>query len=195
MTDLKNVWKSQPEEEETMVMTLSEIHLRVTRLQSHVRFRNGLLLAYALANIAASFWLISTGRVSAYLYPMLLMVAAHLLVLWQVNRRVGRRTIGDGARPVLDSYRDELKRQADGLSQAWLWYIAPFMPPFLWELAIALQQIQASAAASAQAPDYRVFVMIVLAAICFWAAVWLAFSRAAVGLQLQMERLDALKAE
>jgi hypothetical protein len=31
--------------------------------------------------------------------------------------------------------------------------------------------------------------------VCFWTAVWLAFSRASVGLQLQIERLNVLKAE
>jgi hypothetical protein len=194
MTDLKSLWKSQSGEEDTMI-SLCDIHARARGLQSHVRLRNGSLLAYALFNILASFWLISSGRFGPYLYPMLMMVAAHLLVLWQVNRRIGGRPAGDGARPVLDAYRDELKRQAEGLSTAWLWYIVPFMPPFLWELVIGLQQIQLRASASWEAPDYRVFALIVLTALCFWSAVWFAFSRSSARLQLQIARLDGLKAE
>ena len=193
MTDLKTLWKNQKGEEE--MISLSEIHARAKRLQSHVRLRNLGLVAYALFNIVASAWLIASGRWQAYLYPMLLMIAAHLLVLWQVNRRIGRRPVEDGGRPVLDAFRQELARQADGLSRAWLWYIAPFMPAFVWELAVGVQQIQARAAALSQAPDYRVFGIIIVVAVCFWTAVWLAFSRASVRLQLQIARLDAVKAE
>ena len=194
MTDLKSVWKSQPEEEETMI-SLSDIRVRADKLQSSVRLRNAALLLYALFNIGFSFWLIATGRQRAYLYPMLAMVAAHLFVLWQVNRRVGRRRTSNGERPVIDAYRDELRRQADGLSSAWLWYIAPFMPPFLWELAILFGIIQARAAETGQAPYYSGLILCIVAGIAFWTAVWLAFSRASVRLQLQIERLNAVKAE
>ena len=192
MTDLKTVWKTQPVEENGMI-TLSDVLTRAGRFQARVRMRNVVFYAYALVNILASFWLIASGRLSAFLYPMLLMVAAHLLVLWQVNRRIGARPLpGDMAeKPALDFYRHELERQADGLSRAWLWYIAPFMPPFLWELAIWLQRIQTHVAAL----GYREFISSVMFAVCFWTAVWLAFSRASVRLQLQIERLNRLKAE
>jgi hypothetical protein len=125
------------------------------------------------------------------------MIAAHLWVLWQVNRRIGARPLpGEtGGRPALDFYRDELKRQADGLSRAWLWYIAPFMPPFLWELAIWLQRIQARAMETSQPANYRLFLFSILGAVFFWTAVWLAFSRASVRWELQIARLNALKAE
>jgi hypothetical protein len=192
MDDLKTVWKNQRTEDNGMI-SLADVRARADGLQAHVRMRNVVFYAYALFNIGASFWLMSTGRLSAYVYPMLLMVAAHLWVLWQVNRRIGARPLpGDmGGRPALDFYRDELKRQAGGLSRAWLWYIAPFMPAFLWELAIWLQRIQARTAVL----DFRVFLFCVFGAVCFWTAVWLAFSRASVRLQLQIERMNALKAE
>ena len=124
---------------------------------------------------------------------MLLMIAAHLFVLWQVNRRIGARALPAemGGRPALDYYRDELKRQADNLSHAWLWYILPFMPAFLWELAIWLQRIQAQETPA----RYRVFLLIIFGAVCFWTAVWLAFSRASIRLHMQIERLTVLKAE
>ena len=196
MNDLKTVWKTQPMEENGMI-TLSDIRTRADRFQAHVRMRNVVFYAYALANIAASFWLISTGRWSEFLYPMLLMVAAHLFVLWQVIRRIGARPLpGElGGRPALDYYRSELKRQADGLSGAWLWYIAPFMPPFVWELAIWLQRIQARAVETSGTADYRLFLFSIIGAVFFWTAVWLAFSRASIKLQLQIERLDRVIAE
>jgi hypothetical protein len=193
MSDLKTVWKTQFLEENSMI-TLSDLRARAERFQAHVRRRNVALYAYSLINIVLSFWLIATRpRLSAFLYPVLLMVAAHLLVLWQVNRRIGARPQpGDMAeKPALDFYRHELERQADGLSCAWLWYIAPFMPPFVWELAIWLHRIQTHVAVF----GYRELIFSVMFAVCFWTAVWFAFSRAAVRLQLQIARLDVLKAE
>ena len=196
MNDLKTVWKTQPVEENGMI-TLSDIRTRADRFQAHVRMRNVVFYVYALANIAASFWLIATGRLSAFLYPMLLMVAAHLFVLWQVNRRIAARPLpGDVAKqPALDFYRQELKRQADGLSRAGLWYIAPFMPPFVWELAIWVQRIQARAVETSQAADYRLFLFSIFGVVCFWTAVWLAFSHVNLKLQMQIERLDKVVAE
>jgi len=196
MNDLKTVWKTQPVEDNGMI-TLSDIRTRADRFQAHVRMRNVVFYAYALFNIVASFWLIATGRLSAFLYPMLLMVAVHLFVLWQVNRRIGARPLpGElGGRSALDFYRGELKRQADGLSRAGLWYIAPFMPPFVWELAIWAQRIQARAVETSQAADYRLFLFSIIGAVFFWTAVWLAFSRANLKLQLQIERLNTVMAE
>ena len=195
MDDLKTVWKTQPLEDG--MITLTDARARADKFQAQVRTRNIVFYVYALFNIVASLWLIATGRLSAFLYPMLLMIAAHLWVLWQVNRHIGARPVpGEmGGRPALDFYRDELKRQANALSRAWLWYIAPFMPPFLWELAIWQQRIEARAVATSMPADYWLFLFSILGALFFWSAVWLAFSRASVKLELQIERVNALKAE
>ena len=196
MNDPRTLWKNQTVEENALI-NLSDIRARANRFQSRVHMRNVALYAYSLFNIAASAWLISTGRFDEFLYPMLLMVAVHLFVLWQVNRRISARPLpGDMAgKPALDFHRDEMKRQADALSNAWLWYIFPFMPPFLWELAIWLQRLQERAAEGVREPNYFGFFLVVLSAIFFWTAVWLAFSRSSVKLKWQIERLDALKAE
>jgi hypothetical protein len=195
MDDLKAVWKTQPVEDG--MITLTDARARADKFHAQVRLRNVIFYVYALFNIVASFWLIATGRWGAFLYPMLLMIAAHLWVLWQVNRRIGARPLpGEmGGRPALDFYRDELKRQASGLSQAWLWYIAPFMPPFIWELAIWQQRIEARAVATSMPANYQLFLFSILGAVFFWTAVWLAFSRASLRLELQIERLNAVKAE
>jgi hypothetical protein len=193
MTDIKTIWTAQPTEDNSMI-TLSDLRARAGRFQAHVRWRNVALYVYSLVNIGLSFWLIATRpRLSDFLYPMLLMVAAHLLVLWQINRRLAARSLpADMAgQPALDFHRHDLERHAENLSRAWLWYIAPFMPPFIWELAIWLRRIQTHTAVL----DYRAFLVVVVIAVCFWTAVWLAFSRASVRLQLQIERLNALKAE
>jgi hypothetical protein len=196
MTDIKTIWNVQPVEDNSMI-TLSDLRARAHRFQAKTQWRNVALYVYSLANIGLSIWLIASGRLSAFLYPMLLMVAAHLLVLWQINRRIAARALPPdiAGQPALDFHRHELERQAYGLSRAWLWYIAPFIVPFLWELAIWLERIQAHATAMPQPAAYRLFLFSVLGAVFFWTAVWLAFSRAALGLQLQIERLNALKAE
>jgi hypothetical protein len=193
MTDLKSVWKTQASEVNAM-SNLAEVRARAVRLQAGVRWRNVALYAYSAFSIAVSLWLVARGAFPAMRYPMLLMVAAHLLVLWQVNRRItARRLPADiAARPALDFHRQQLERQAHGLSRAWLWYMMPFMVPFAWELGIMLHRIQTGEAPS---ENFRLFLVFVVVAICFWSAVLLAFSRAALKAQLQIERLSALKAE
>jgi hypothetical protein len=195
MDDLKTVWKTQPPEDG--MITLTDARARADKFQSRIRLRNVVFYVYALFNVAASVWLIASGRLSAFLYPMLVMIAAHLWVLWQVNRHIGARPMpGEtGGRPSLDFYRDELKRQGNGLSRAWLWYIAPFIPPYLWELVIWQQRIEARAVATSMPANYLLFLFSILGAMFFWAAVWLAFSRASVRLELEIARLNALKAE
>jgi hypothetical protein len=69
------------------------------------------------------------------------------------------------------------------------------MPAFLWELAIWLQRLQMRAEEGIREPNYAAFVLVVLGAIFFWSAVWFAFSRASVRLELQLARLNAAKAE
>jgi hypothetical protein len=195
MNDLKTVWKNQPVEDG--MITLSDARASAGKLQAQIRLRNVIFYAYALFNIVASIWLLASGRFGAFLYPMLLMIAAHLWVLLQVNRRIGARPLpGDmGGRPALDFYRDELTRQASGLSRAWLWYIAPFMPPFIWELAIWQQRIEGRAVATSMPANYQLFLFSIFGAVFFWTAVWLAFSRASLRLELQIERLNKVKAE
>ena len=193
MTDFKTVWKTQPSEVNAM-STLAEVRARAGRFQAGIRWRNIALYAYSAFSIAVSVWLIAKGAFPAMRYPMLLMVAAHLLVLWQINQRItARRLPADmAAQPAIDFYRAQLERQAHGLSRAWLWYMMPFLVPFLWELGIMLHRIHTGALPP---ESLRLFVVFVVVAVCFWTAVLLAFSRAALRAQLQIERLNALKAE
>ncbi|HEY0412372.1 MAG TPA: hypothetical protein VGD66_04450 [Allosphingosinicella sp.] len=193
MTDFKTVWKTQPLEVNAM-SSLAEVRARDERFQAGIRWRNVALYAYSAFSIIVSVWLIARGAFPAMRYPMLLMVAAHLLVLWQINRRIAaRRLPGDmAAQPALDFHRQQLERQARGLSHAWLWYMMPFLVPFVWELGIMLNRIETGALPP---QTLRLFVFFVVVAICFWTAVLLAFSRAALRVQLHIERLKALKAE
>jgi phosphoglycerol transferase MdoB-like AlkP superfamily enzyme len=193
MTDFKTVWKTQPTEVNAM-SSLAEVRARAARSQAGIRWRNIALCAYSAFSILVSLWLVARGAFPAMRYPMLLMVAAHLLVLWQINRRItARRLPADmAAQPAVDFHRQQLERQALGLSRAWLWYMMPFLVPFLWELAIMLHRIQTGDAPS---ENIRLFVVFVVTAVLFWTAVLLAFSRAALRAQLQIERLNALKSE
>jgi len=193
MSDVKALWQNQTVEEKEMI-TLSDIRDRAHKFQSRIRWRNVALYVYSAFNIAASFWLILSGRLVAYRYPMLLMIGAHLFVLWQVNRRIGARPLPEelAARTALDHHRSELERQRNALSNAWLWYIAPFMPALIWELAIRAITPNPNIPAF----NNRIIVFyLVSGAIFFWTAVWLAFSRAALKLQLQLEQLKRVAAE
>lgn len=192
MTDIKALWRSQNVEEKDMI-TLSDIRDRARTFQLRTHWRNVVLYAYGVLNIAASIWLIQSGRLAEYTYPMLLMIGAHLFVLWQVNRRIGARPLPEqlAARTALDHYRAELERQRDALANAWLWYILPFWPAFLWEVWIrvfAVNNVPPNA-------NRLIIIFIVLGGIFFWTAVWLAFSRAALKLQLQLEKLKLVEVE
>ncbi|HEX4736361.1 MAG TPA: hypothetical protein VH331_02245 [Allosphingosinicella sp.] len=193
MTDFKTVWKTQPSEVNAM-STLAEVHARAAKAQAGIRWRNTALYAYSAFSIAVSVWLIARGAFPLMRYPILLTVAAHLLVLWQINRRINARPLPAdmAAQPALDFHREQLERQAHGLSQAWLWYMVPFLIPFAWELGIMLNRIHTGEAPPENA---RLLVFFIVVAACFWTAVLLAFSRAALKARLQIERLNALKAE
>jgi hypothetical protein len=193
MTDLKTIWKTQPSEVNAMT-SLVEVRARAAKVQAGIRWRNLALYAYSAFSILVSAWLIARGAFPAMRAPMLLMVAAHLLVLWQINRRITARRLPDdlGARPAIDFHREQLERQAHGLSRAWLWYMLPFLIPFIWELGIMLHRIQ-TGEAPPEAP--RLLAVFVVTGVLFWTAVLLAFARAALKARFEIERLNALKAE
>jgi len=193
MSDVKSVWKDQQTEVNAMT-SLAEVRTRAAHAEARARWRNAALYAYSAFSILVSAWLIARGAFPAMRYPMLLMVAAHLFVLWQVNRRIAARRLPEdlGAHPAIDFHRDQLERQAHGLSRAWLWYALPFLVPFAWELGIMLHRIQ-TGEAPPDAP--RLLAVFVVTGALFWTAVLLAFSRAALKARFEIERLKALKAE
>ncbi|MGQ0835959.1 MAG: hypothetical protein ACT4O5_13755 [Gammaproteobacteria bacterium] len=193
MTDIKTVWKNQATEDTGMIM-LSDIRKHAASYRSRIRLRNVVLYVYSIANIAASAWLLHSGRLAAYAAPMVLMIVAHLFVLWQVWRRAAARDLPGAlaARGALDFHRHELQRQHAVASRAWLWYIAPFMPALIWEIGLRAQM---------ETPDIPpevdrwIVAMIIVGAVFFWSSVWLLFSRAAARLELQIRELNGLKAE
>jgi hypothetical protein len=193
MTDIKDIWQNQPTEETSMI-TLSDIRERAEALRSRVRLRNGALYLYSLANIAITLFLISRGVSPRYTMPGLLILAAHLFVVWQLWWRTGARGFPSHMMGVaaLDYLRQELTRQRDALSGAWLWYIAPFMPGLIWELWLRATLHPANMPPTA---DRLMVLFLVLSALFFWVAVGLGFSLAATRLDLRLERLNTLRAE
>jgi hypothetical protein len=156
-----------------------------------------MLILYSLFNIAAGGALIWYGTFPSMRYPMLLMIAAHLFVPWQVAIRVTLRDqpAGLSGLTLIDYLKGESQRQHDALSNAWLWYIFPFMPAFLWELGIWANAILAHPGSAAEADNIRRFALVVVAAIVFWGAVWLYFARSAKKLEGQIDALERLRAE
>lgn len=175
--------------------TIAELSLRAEHLQKRFRRRNLLLYSYSLFNIVAGLWLVVTGRFPTMHMPMLLMVVAHLFVLWQVWKRFGPRKTPPhvSGQNVLQYHRQELERQHEAVAKAGLWYIAPFMPAFVWELIIWLRSIDINTASGAA--SMRMFLMVVFSAVLFWSCVWLLFSRHATRLELELQRLSGVKAE
>lgn len=194
MTDIKHAWKTQPTEEHTM-MSINDLNLRMKRLRARISRRNLALYAYAIFNILCIVAFLSSGKLPHQRLPSILMLIAHLFVAWQVWYRFTPRetpphTSGQNA---LQFHRQELQRQHGAVEKAWLWYIAPFMPPFIWQLSIWFGRMDISTPGGMA--GMRLFVMVVLGAVFFWGCVWLLFSRHATRLELEIERLNGLRTE
>jgi hypothetical protein len=194
VTDIKAAWQRQHIEDHTMP-TIHDLKVRADKLRARLSHRNWLLYAYSAANIVAGLWLVANDSFPNMKAPMLLMIVAHLFVLWQVWRRFGLSKLPaeTSGQHVLQFHRQELERQHHAVANAALWYIAPFMPALIWELVIWYGRIDASTAGGAA--TQKVFVLVVLSAILFWTCVWLLFSRHAARLTLELERLNQLRAE
>ena len=196
MTDIKAIWQNQPMEDNEMI-NLSEIRARAESFEAGVRWRNLALYAYSIANITITAWLISTGQHKPYMRyaaPGLLIVVAHLFVIWQLWWRTSVRAMPADlmGRAALDYLRHQLERQRNALSSAWLWYIALFMPGLIWELWLRANLRPASIPIGA---DHALVLYLGLSALFFWTTVGFAFSWGAARLDIRLERLNTLKAE
>jgi hypothetical protein len=193
--DIKSLWQNQPMED-TQV-SLSDLQSRAASLKNRVRWRNVVLYLYSLFNIVAGGWLIYRQVFPAMTYPMILMIGAHLFVLWQVVTRVGNRRAPDGStgQAGLSFLREQFERQRKALSGAWLWYILPFMPPFVWELGIWLHNILARPDSTVQAAQLRMFAATIVGAILFWGTVFWLFQRGARRWKDELRALDGVAAE
>lgn len=193
--DLKTLWQSQTMEE--MAVSLSDLKARARSVRRRIATRNLVLYAYGLFNIVAGGWLIYAGYFPTMRYPMLLMIAAHFFVLWQVVTRVGGRSAPSdtAGQPGVSFLRNEFERQRRALSNAWAWYFLPFMPAFLWELGIWLRAILVHWGSAAAASNFRAFTIVVVSAIVFWGVVLLFFARGARRWQSELTALDQVRAE
>ena len=193
--DIKTLWQNQTMEDTPV--SLSDLQSRAASLKSRVRWRNVVLYLYSAFNIVAGGWLVYKRVFPAMTYPMVLMIVAHLFVLWQVVTRAGNRRVpaGSTGKAGLSYLREQFERQQNALSWAWLWYIAPFMPPFLWELGIWLHNILAHPATPAQAAAIRLFGATIVGAILFWGTVYWLFQRGARRWKKELQALDGVAAE
>lgn len=176
-------------------MNIKDLTAHAENLSTRIGRRNWLLYAYAAFNIVTHVWVLSTGRLPAFQLPMVLMLAAHLFVAWQVWLRFTprRAPLQNSGQAVLQFQRQEVERQHGAVAKAWLWYIAPFWPPFLWELAIWFQRIDFAKPGGETA--LFAFQMTFVGGVFFWSFVWMLFSRHATRLELELERLSRVRAE
>lgn len=194
MKDIKDLWKSQPVEE-FVVMNLQDLKKHADLMRTHISRRNWILYAYAIFNIVTHVWVLSTGRMPAFRLPVILMLMAHLFVAWQVWKRFTprRAPLENSGKALLDFQRQELERQHGAVAKAWLWYILPFWPAFLWELAIWFQRIDPARPGSKS--GMFALEMTVVGGIFFWSFVWMLFSRHATKLEWELDRLRRVRAE
>lgn len=194
MNDITTAWKRQAIEESAMP-TLEDLRARAARMKARFMRRNLILFGYGAFGIVTGAWLLWSNVFPRQRVPGIFMLGAHVFVLWQVWRRFMPRQLPPQAagQSVLQFYRQELTRQHDAVDKAWLWYIAPFMPPFIWQLAVWWNRIDF--ATGAGVASAKTLAMVIVIAIFFWSWVWMLFSRHATRLQLELERLRAITAE
>lgn len=192
MSDIKDIWKNQPIKADT-VMNINDLNKHANHMRFRFSSRNLLLYAFSAINVLIHIWVLATGRLSSYRAPMVLMMGAYLFVAWQVWLRFTprRAPLQNSGQAVLHFHRQEIERQHGAVAKAWLWYIAPFWPPYLWELAIFFQKIDLSNPGG----KLYAFVMTFVGGILFWSFVWLLFSRHATRLEWELERLSRVRAE
>lgn len=194
MIDIKDIWKNQPVEE-TVVMNIKDLTLHADHMHARISRRNLLLYAYSAFNIVCIVVGLVVLPFPKQRPPELLMLVAHLFVLWQVWMRFTprRAPLQNSGQAVLQFHRQELERQHGAVARAWLWYIAPFMPPFIWQLAIWYGNIDP--ATPVGTASMHLLIMVILSAVFFWSFVWLLFSRHATRLELELERLSRVRTE
>lgn len=124
------LWKEQAVEGH--VLSAHEIRDRLKRLDGRIRVRNRVeyiagvltfvvIAAFVIRQIAHNIFDIGT-------LGGILLLFGVLTVSWQLHRRTGPVVAIDGARPSVEVYCSELRRQRDALASVWLWYVAPFVP-------------------------------------------------------------------
>jgi hypothetical protein len=194
MSDIKDLWQRQSIQE-YVFMSSSELEASASGMYDRLSRRNLYLYLYSGGNLLIYLWAFATGRLTNFFFASLLMVAAHIFVAYQVWKRFTprRAPLQNSGQAVLQFQRQELERQHGAISKAWLWYIAPFWPPFLWQLFNWYQRIDFSRQGSMSM--FFSLQMTLLAGAMFWAFVWMMFSRHATRLELELERLRLVRAE
>ncbi|MET0657929.1 MAG: hypothetical protein ABW110_07205 [Steroidobacteraceae bacterium] len=175
--------------------TLQDLRARAGRMHARFLRRNLILYGYGIFGIITGICILGSNIYPDQLVPGVFMLGAHVFVLWQVWRRFMPRQLPPQAtgQSVLQFYRQELTRQQAAVNKAWLWYIAPFMPPFIWQLAVWWHGIDFNTPGGVASA--KGLVMVVVTGVFFWSWVWVLFSRHATRLQLELERLRSVTAE
>jgi hypothetical protein len=190
MSDLKTLWSNQPLEKASIV-TLQQLHERSERLRSRVFARNLLLYAYSALSIFLAGWFLLTGRFPLMKAPIALTIVAQLIVVWQISRRAALRTPTpvSSAQAALEFHRQQLMHQRAAVAQAWLWYMVPFLLPFIWELGIWWRRI------STEHLPVRPLLIVLISCVFFWICVLLSFSRQELRYRRQLDELNRLASE
>ena len=134
--DPRNLWQNQKDERATI--TLEDVRRQAGRLGRRVYWRNlreYVAGAIVIAVFGASLWHTRGWRIA----PSLLLMAGTGYVLFEIHRRGAARSLPMDAdlKASLDFHIRELERQRNALRTVWLWYLLPFMPGFLAEIAVS----------------------------------------------------------
>jgi hypothetical protein len=183
--DPQKLWQSQTQEFDPM--TLAAIHEKARTLQRKVGRRNTIeyvagvfvVLGFLPAVLHRGSWMMQAGGA--------LIIAATLLVIWELHRRGSARPVPEAGAPLMDFYRAELIRQRDALRSVGVWYLGPFAPGMT--LLLAGRWFQSHATRRSLGADHLVIALTGLMVIVVFVGVWLLNQRGARQLQRRIEDL------
>jgi hypothetical protein len=186
---IQALWAEQPKED--FVMSLADIRVRASKLQSVVWRRNAVEYAAGALVIAAF------GAVAFVMPGILVKIGSGLIaagtayVMWRLHvlARAASRDEMSAAESLSHFYRRELARQRDALASIWRWYLGPLIPGLavFWIATVANVPVRPAAwtiAAVGVAVSAAVFIGIAAAN-----------KRAAKNLQAEIDALDAANLE
>jgi hypothetical protein len=183
--DPQKLWQRQPTEYDPM--TLAEIHGKARAFRVKIRRRNALeyfgcvlvIAGFVPALLHRDGWMMQVGAG--------LIMAATVLVAWQLHRRASTGPAVESGDTLVASYRQELVRQRDALRSVAVWYLAPFAPGMT--LLLLGRWFQFHATRRPVTLDHLIIALCGLVAALVFLVVWLLNQRGADRLQRRIEEL------
>jgi len=184
--DIKAIWRDQ--KTETISMPTAELRLKAEKMQTRIRWRNGVEYAASVVVVAAFGYGAWRSPFPLVQFGCLLVVLGTFVLVYQLHRRGSavEPPVGVSASQFLSFHREQLARQRDALRSVALWYIGPLLP--------GLAVLMTAPVFSPKFHDHWLrFALGCVPVVVIIVGVWLLNRWAARRLQTQIDALDTMR--